>query len=351
MSLATSISGGGGGGGVSSSGAGGVSTDNALVRWDGTTAAGIQNSAVTLSDVSGASVTMTTTAGTALVLSVTDAAAAAGASQAGKNLSITASNAVASTDTAGAATGGDVVVTAGNAARNTSGNANGGDVALIPGTGIGTGVRGVVQFGGTSSSFVGARADAAGALVFVAADNSGSGYFFVAPSLAGAANNAGAQKLRIDATTPAYKVASDAQFTFGNGTDTASATYDVGLARDSAGVVRVSNASSGTGNLTCGRYLGRQGSDVTAANDITLGTGNYFDITGATQINTIASTGWSAGSFVTLQFDSNPTVKNATAGTGAQLALAGGDFSASAGDTLSLVYDGTVWREVARAVI
>jgi hypothetical protein len=116
--------------------------------------------------------------------------------------------------------------------------------------------------------------------------------------------------------------------------------------------MRSTNGGAGTGNFKAARYLGVQGSDVASAADITLGNGSYFDITGNTQIDTIVATGWTAGSRVTLQFDSTPTVKHATAGTGAQLALAGAaDFVASAGDTLSLIYDGTVWREISRAVI
>jgi len=101
------------------------------------------------------------------------------------------------------------------------------------------------------------------------------------------------------------------------------------------------------------RLLTAKGADVVSANDISLGNdGNFFDITGTTQINTIDVTGWNAGSLIVLQFDASATVKHATAGTGAQLNLSGSiDFSATAGDTLVLVYDGTVWREVSRTVI
>lgn len=80
-------------------------------------------------------------------------AAAAGASVAGKPVAITASAAVASTDTAGAAAGGDITITGGAAARLTSGNANGGNVVVVPGAGVGTGTVGVLALGGTTSSF------------------------------------------------------------------------------------------------------------------------------------------------------------------------------------------------------
>lgn len=103
------------------------------------------------------------------------------------------------------------------------------------------------------------------------------------------------------------------------------------------------------------RIQGAKGADVASANDMTLGLdGNYFDITGATQINGIAVANWQAGSQITLQFDSTPTVKhNTAAGAGfASFLLAGAaDFVATANDTLTLIYDSVTWREVARAVI
>lgn len=102
-----------------------------------------------------------------------------------------------------------------------------------------------------------------------------------------------------------------------------------------------------------GRLQGDKGADVASATDVTLGSdGNYFDITGTTQIDTIVATGWQAGSVIILQFDGSVTVKHNTAGGGASLLLAGSsDFSATANDTLQLVYDGTTWREVSRTVI
>jgi hypothetical protein len=100
--------------------------------------------------------------------------------------------------------------------------------------------------------------------------------------------------------------------------------------------------------------LGFQGTDVASANDITLGEGNYFDITGTTNVKRILGTGWTAGSIVVLQFDGAVTVSHGTAAGagnyGFQLAGAS-DFSATAGDTLTVVFDGAWWREVARTAI
>jgi len=102
-----------------------------------------------------------------------------------------------------------------------------------------------------------------------------------------------------------------------------------------------------------GRVQGAKGADVASATDITLGIdGNYFDITGTTQIDTIVATGWTAGSTAILQFDASVTVKHNTAGSGASILLAGAvDFSATADDTLQLAYDGVTWREISRTVI
>ena len=105
-----------------------------------------------------------------------------------------------------------------------------------------------------------------------------------------------------------------------------------------------------------GRLYTAKGADIASADEITLGAnGNYFDVTGATTINHITKTDWPAGTSVILQFDASLTVThNAGTPTGseASILLAGGvDFSATADDTLQLVYDGTTWREVSRTVI
>jgi len=95
-----------------------------------------------------------------------------------------------------------------------------------------------------------------------------------------------------------------------------------------------------------------KGSDIASATDITLGDGSYFDITGTTQIDTIASTNRIAGTPVILQFDASVTVAHNTAGVGASILLAGAaNFSATANDTLTIVFDGVTWRETSRTVI
>lgn len=103
--------------------------------------------------------------------------------------------------------------------------------------------------------------------------------------------------------------------------------------------------------MGAGLFQGFKGSDLASANDMAVPGGNYCDVTGTTQINTMAVTSIQAGTTVTLQFDGSVTVKNNTAGAGAVFYLAGGDFSAIQNNTLTVVYDGVAWREAARAVI
>lgn len=132
-------------------------------------------------------------------------------------------------------------------------------------------------------------------------------------------------------------------------------TSDILAVRDSAGSDYVQITGDGY-TVFSSRVQGNKGSDVASSSQITLGDGNYFDVTGTTTIDYITSTGWQAGSIVSLQFDSSVTVKHATSpidGTTAPFRLSGSvDFSATAGDTLTLIYDaGNVWRELARTVI
>lgn len=102
-----------------------------------------------------------------------------------------------------------------------------------------------------------------------------------------------------------------------------------------------------------GRVQGKQGSDVASANDMTLGTGNFFYVTGTTTINAIAFSGWQAGSQITLKFQGACTVKNNTAGGvgfGAMLLQSSTDFTTTANDMLTLQWDGSNWNEITRSL-
>lgn len=104
-----------------------------------------------------------------------------------------------------------------------------------------------------------------------------------------------------------------------------------------------------------GKILGQKNTDVATASTITIPNGNAVTLTGNTNIDYITTTGWTAGSTLILQFTGTPTVNHNTgsvpANTGNVQLMMGLGFSATANDTLTLYYDGTSWREIARTVI
>jgi len=87
-----------------------------------------------------------------------------------------------------------------------------------------------------------------------------------------------------------------------------------------------------------------KGGDVASAATITP-TGNLFHVTGSVTISAVATTGITAGTSITMIFDATCTVEN-----GASLVLTGAiDYTAAAGDMLTLSYDGTAWKETNRS--
>ena len=100
----------------------------------------------------------------------------------------------------------------------------------------------------------------------------------------------------------------------------------------------------------------RKGSDVASASTLTPGSAaNSFDVTGSTTIDYITTTGWQAGAVILLKFEASVTVTHnagSVPGSTAAILLAGAaNFSATADDTLLLLYDGANWREIARTVV
>lgn len=289
-----------------------TATDNVLMRTDGTGGLTAQGSNLTCSDVSGVTTTLAT---------ITPAATT-GASVAGQSLAITASPAVASTDTAGAAAGGAVTITAGAAARNASGNADGGSIFLDPGTAIGTGVAGLVEFGPTLGA--GIRGLGAGSGLEIKS-GSGGAYYYANLSAANiqASRYDGAANLYTGLTTDPSKIF------FQN---------DTAIVRNAAGVLKVTDNSTGIRGLLGG------GAAVASATAMPVPTGRVFHVTGTTTITSITSTNFQSGACVTLIFDGILTFTD-----GSNLKLAG-DFVTTADDTISLCYDGTSWFETSRAV-
>lgn len=92
------------------------------------------------------------------------------------------------------------------------------------------------------------------------------------------------------------------------------------------------------------RVLTAQGADAASANDLTLGNGNVFNITGTTDINQILTTGWVVGSVVYLKFTGIATLKNNQTPTGLHAAIimgSGGDYISRANAGISLMLTST----------
>lgn len=118
--------------------------------------------------------------------------------------------------------------------------------------------------------------------------------------------------------------------------------------RNNYGVVAIQ--SDGTGWYILfehkpNRDLGQEGANVTAANDLALGFGgNFFTITGNTEIQRVANVGWTAGSEIKLLFTGSPTVKHnqsVTAGFSTILVDGNADYAPTAGSIADLFFDGT----------
>lgn len=234
-------------------------TDNAVLAADGTGGATLQARDLTVSDVSGSTVTVATTAGNALALAATAPAATTGASQAGKAASLSATNAVASTDTAGAAAGGDVNLTTGSAARLTSGNASGGNLVITYGSGVGAGAVGFMKSKGDIGLYEGSGTN-------------------------GKKLSYGSESLRVlnaaatawdDISAATFAATTAGQVTWSSGA-IPGASEDTGLERLSVAVVAPTNGSSGVG------WINNQGGYAALSSDYTNATASMSNITGLT---------------------------------------------------------------------
>ncbi|MES2286126.1 MAG: hypothetical protein V4547_10590, partial [Bacteroidota bacterium] len=101
-----------------------------------------------------------------------------------------------------------------------------------------------------------------------------------------------------------------------------------------------------------GRVESPMGVSVASATNMTLGEANSFHITGTTTIQCLIVTNWQAGSMITLIFDGAALVKNNGIETGGKkIRLAGAvDWTSSANDVLTLIYDGISWFECSRSI-
>ena len=127
------------------------------------------------------------------------------------------------------------------------------------------------------------------------------------------------------------------------------------LTGDAAGDAVWNDTPTLAGITISGRFHSAAPTSVASADEITLGDSNSFDITGTTTINHINNTDWSEGDKIRLFFSTSLTVTHDAAtptGTEASMKLAGSvDFSATAGDNLSLEFHGGFFEETSRTAI
>lgn len=103
-----------------------------------------------------------------------------------------------------------------------------------------------------------------------------------------------------------------------------------------------------------GKVLVGSGVSVASANDLTLGAGSLFDVTGNTQLNRITKTGWPDGVPLILHFTGTPTIAHqgaANSSTLGRLNLSGSaNLVATAGTQLMIYKRSGEWFEMARTL-
>ena len=138
-----------------------------------------------------------------------------------------------------------------------------------------------------------------------------------------------------------------------NGTDGGGIKISGGIANqasDDGGAIELQTAGGGDGTarttrvkVTPAGLTSLYNGDPVASAASIVPSGNLFHVTGTTDITSITSTDVTAGTRITIIFDDALTFTD-----GNNLKLAG-NFTTSADDTITLVYDGTSWFEVSRS--
>jgi len=151
-------------------------------------------------------------------------------------------------------------------------------------------------------------------------------------------NGTGGTRFIIRDTTGFVNIISGAQYGFSSSASAADVAPDTGLGRSSAGVVKVTDGSTGIRGFLGG------GTAVASATALPLPTGRVIHVTGTTNIDSITSTNFQSGVCIMLIFDDILTVAD---GSNLKLTAA---FVTTADDTLSLCYDGTNFYEQGRSI-
>lgn len=291
-------------------------TDNALARFDTTTGKLIQNSGLTLSDLSTSTYTLAVTA-----------PSATSTSTAGYSFIERASNAIAGTSTNGAAAGGDWSAIAGDAARLNTGDANGGNIYLTPGAKIGSGTDGQVILGRVGTTSVPALTWAGNGSSGISLINSGIQF-----SLSGSNNAA------VDSN--GFKASNNGRLDFSSDSTT-SGTTDLALSRFAANTLRIGGDMAGS---TAGKLFVSR-SDKTHTGWFTLcgdsSNTNAVDNVGAIGLDSTSTTATGFGSQLLLTLESTSTNQRQAAGL-TWLWTTATDASRSADLYFSTVNAGTV---------
>ena len=109
-----------------------------------------------------------------------------------------------------------------------------------------------------------------------------------------------------------------------------------------------SGNGSNTGNFTVGKRLHTaKGTDIASAQPITLGDGNYFVITGTTNIENIVTTDWNSGDVIILKFAGVLNMVHQGATTSGKLwNQSGANITTATNTTLVYVLDGSTWYQI-----
>ncbi|KKU72774.1 MAG: hypothetical protein UX98_C0017G0004 [Parcubacteria group bacterium GW2011_GWA2_47_26] len=108
---------------------------------------------------------------------------------------------------------------------------------------------------------------------------------------------------------------------------------------------------TGTGIVQLGDRLQlKQGANVAGANNLSLGAGNFFIVTGATQVNCLDTTNWRTGSVVILYFQDGLTVadNSGTCNGANKVIQTTGNANEAVGATAvrQYIFNGTDWSQL-----
>lgn len=107
--------------------------------------------------------------------------------------------------------------------------------------------------------------------------------------------------------------------------------------------------SGGPLTVTSQRVKHARGADVASVNQLTLGTdGNFFNVTGTTQVNLISVANWQSGSVLYLRFTGILVLKYNQAASGdfkPIITISKADVTTAVNDVFAFITDGNFWYQ------